>query len=88
MSRTGKEGSCLGSIVDEHGKASLNFQISLTLFFLLSAIVGIFIGPLVIVLVMVFGLAVRYGLVMIIVNSVKAHNGEDGEYALSNRFLR
>jgi hypothetical protein len=32
----------------------------------------------------VFGLAVLYGLIMINVNSVKAHNGDDGEYALSN----
>ena len=80
-------GKADSSFVDEHGKASLNFQISLTLFFLLSLILGFFLGPLVIILIMVFGIAVLYGIVMIIVNSVKAHNGEDGEYALSNRFL-
>ena len=80
-------GKADSSFVDEHGKASLNFQISLTLFFLLSVVLGFFLGPLVIVLIMVFGIAVLYGIVMIIVNSVKAHNGEDGEYALSNRFL-
>ena len=80
-------GKAESSFVDEHGKASLNFQISLTLFFLLSAILGFFLGPLVIVLILVFGIAVIYGIIMIIVNSVKAHNGEDGEYALSNRFL-
>lgn len=73
--------------VDEHGKASLNFQISLTLFFIFSAILGIFIGPLIFVLFIIFGISLIYGVVMIIVNSVKAHNGEDGEYALSNRFL-
>jgi uncharacterized protein len=80
-------GKADSSFVNEHGKASLNFQISLTLFFLLSAILGFFLGPLVIVLILVFGIAVIYGIIMIIVNSVKAHNGEDGEYALSNRFL-
>jgi uncharacterized Tic20 family protein len=70
--------------VSEHGKASLNFQISLTLFFLAALVLVFVMGPMVII---VFGLAVLYGVVMIIVNTVQAHNGEDGGYALSTQFL-
>jgi uncharacterized Tic20 family protein len=73
--------------VDEHGKASLNFQISLTLYFIGVAVLGIFLGPLVVVLILVAGIAVLYGIVMIIVNAVKAHNGDEGVYALSTHFL-
>jgi uncharacterized Tic20 family protein len=29
-----------------------------------------------------------YGVVMAILNTVKAHNGEEGEYALSTHFLK
>jgi uncharacterized Tic20 family protein len=74
--------------VDEHGKASLNFQVSLTLYFIAVAVFGLFLGPMVVVLILVAGIAGVYGLVMTIVNAIKAHNGEEGEYALSTRFLR
>jgi len=74
--------------VDEHGKASLNFQLSLTLYFIAVAVLGLFLGPLVVILIIVFGIAAVYGLFMTIVNGIKAHNGEDGEYALSTQFLR
>lgn len=74
--------------VDAHGKASVNFQISVTLYMIGVMIVGIFLGPLVVVLILVAGIVLLYGIIMIIVNAVKAHNGEDGEYALSTHFLR
>ena len=48
----------------------------------------IFLGPLVIILILISGIAVLYGVVMIIVNAIKAHHGEDGGYALSTQFLR
>ena len=73
--------------VDEHGKAVLNFQFSLTLYFIAVAVLGIFLGPLVVVLIIVAGIATVYGLVMTIVNGIKAHNGEEVGYALSTRFL-
>ena len=73
--------------VDAHGKASVNFQISITLYIIGVMIVGIFLGPLVVVLILVAGIVLLYGVIMIIVNAVKAHNGEDGEYALSTHFL-
>jgi uncharacterized Tic20 family protein len=74
--------------VDEHGKASMNFQISLLLYFVGVAVLAAFIGPLAFILIIVAVIAALYGLVMIIVNAIKAHNGEDGAYALSTRFLR
>ena len=80
----GKSGS---QFVDEHGKSSLNFQISLTLFFVAGILLFFFIGPLAIVLTLVAGIVVVYGVIMAIVNGIRAHNGEDGEYALSSRFL-
>ena len=81
----GKNGS---QFVDEHGKSSLNFQISITLAFIAALVLGFFLGPMVILLFAVAGIVAVYALVMVIVNSVKAHNGEDGEYALSTQFLK
>jgi uncharacterized Tic20 family protein len=70
--------------VNEHGKASLNFQISLTLFFIVSVFLILFIGPIAVVLM---AGSLLYAVVMIIVNGVKAHNGEDGAYTLTIQFL-
>lgn len=70
--------------VNEHGKASLNFQLSATLFFVISVVLILVIGP--IAVAMILG-AVLYAVVMIIVNSVKAHNGEDGGYSITIQFL-
>jgi uncharacterized protein len=78
----GKGGS---QFVDEHGKASLNFQISITLAAILSLVLIFIVGPMIIV---VGGIVAVYALVMVIVNAVKAHNGEEGEYALSTHFLK
>lgn len=81
-------GKANSSFVDEHGKASLNFQISLTLFSIAAVVMALFLGPLALVLFLVLAISVVYGVVMIIVNAVRAHNGDDGAYALSTRFLR
>jgi uncharacterized protein len=81
-------GKADSQFVDEHGKASLNFQISLTLFIIAAVVFGIFLGPLVVILILVAGIVTVYGVVMTIVNAIKAHNGEEGEYALSTHFLR
>ena len=80
----GKNGS---QFVDANGKNALNFHISFTIFFIVSLVVGLFLGPLIIVLFAVGGIAALYAVVMAIVNGIKAKNGEEGEYALSNRFL-
>lgn len=72
--------------VDAHGKASLNFQFSITLF-VVAAMVLMFIAPVVLLLAPIFVIVLVYGVVMAIVNGVRAHRGDDGEYALSTRFL-
>ena len=71
--------------VNEHGKSSLNFQISLTLFFIVCVFLILFIGPIAVVLL---AGSLLYAVVMVIVNGVKAHNGEDGEYAFTLKLLR
>lgn len=78
---TGKKDS---DFVNEHGKASVNFQMSITIFFVISVVLILLIGP--IAIAMIAGL-VLYAVVMIIVNSVRAHNGEDGEYSVTIQFL-
>lgn len=74
--------------VDEHGKVSLNFQLSITLFFVGMALLAVLLGPIVFILAPVGGLAALYGLVMAVVNSVQAHRGDESHYALSTPFLR
>ena len=69
--------------VDQHGKEALNFQISISIYFLAaSALVVILIGvPLLI------GLAV-FNFVMIIIAAVKCKNGQAFRYPLSLRLLK
>jgi uncharacterized Tic20 family protein len=75
--------------VDEHGKLSLNFQLSLTVFFLLVVVLAVLMGSFFLGLLLpVGGIAFLYGVVMAIVNGVRAHNGDEAAYALSTRFLR
>ena len=68
--------------VDTQGKAALNFQISLTIYaiiaaMLIFAVIGIVLLPLV-------GL---FGIIMVIIASVKANNGEGFSYPLSITFI-
>jgi uncharacterized Tic20 family protein len=55
-----------------------------TLFFVISTVLILVIGP--IAVVMIAGCAL-YAVVMMIVNSVKAHNGEESGYSLTIQFL-
>jgi uncharacterized Tic20 family protein len=71
------------SFVDMHGKEAVNFQISLMLYSLVSAV-------LIFVLVGIFllaGLCV-FDLVTVIVGALKAKNGESFRYPLTIRFIR
>ncbi|HWD08142.1 MAG TPA: DUF4870 domain-containing protein [Actinomycetota bacterium] len=68
--------------IDEHGKASLNFQISMTLYGILAAIlslagVGLLILPVIIV---------ADG-VLVIVAAVQAHRGDLFHYPVTIRFI-
>lgn len=68
--------------VDQHGKESLNFQISMTIYLLVSAVM-------IIIIIGIFFLVALgiINLVFIILGSVKANNGEDFSYPLSIRFF-
>jgi hypothetical protein len=63
-------------------------QLSLTLYVIAVAVLGFFVGPLVVVLFLVAGIVVVYGVVMSVVNGLRARNGDEGAYALSTQFLR
>ena len=70
-------------LVDQEGKESMNFQISLTIYGAVSfALCFIFIG---FVLMPLIAIA---GLVLIIMASVKTHNGEKFRYPFTIRFIK
>ncbi len=71
------------AVIDTEGKKSLNFQISVTIYAIVSVllmfvVIGAFLLPLV-------GI---FSLVMIIINSVKANNGEETKYPLSLTLIK
>ncbi len=69
--------------VDAHGKESLNFQISMTLYVLVSiALIFVGIG---ILLLIALGVA---NLILIIIAAFKASNGTPYQYPLTIRFLK
>ena len=68
--------------IDEQGKAALNFQISVAIYFAVSVllifvVIGVF---------LMIGLAI-FNLVMIIINGIKANNGQPTHYPLSFKFI-
>ncbi len=71
------------AIVDEHGRESLNFQISLSIysivsFFLCFAFVGFLLLPAILIA----------GLVFVIIATLKANKGEPYRYPLTIRFIK
>ncbi len=70
-------------LVDENGKESLNFQISMTIYFIISfALTFILIGiPLMILLAIA-------DLVLVIMASVKVNNGESYQYPMTIRLIK
>lgn len=69
--------------VDEQGKESLNFQISMTIYGIAAALlIFVFIG-----IFLLIGLAVT-DLVLVIIASVKTSNGEPHRYPLTIRFIK
>ena len=76
--------------VDVHGKASLNFQITVTIAVAGGAVVAlvlslICVGYLLFPVVMLVGLA---GLVFAIIAGIKANNGEDYKYPFSLELVK
>jgi uncharacterized Tic20 family protein len=71
------------AFVDEQGKESLNFQISMSIYCIVAAVlIAVFIGFLLLI-----GLAIA-DLILVIVAAVKASNGESYRYPLTIRFFK
>lgn len=69
--------------VNEHGKESINFQISMTIYAIVAGLtIFVFIGFLLLPAVLVINL------VLVIIAGVKAANGEFYRYPLSIRFIK
>lgn len=69
--------------VDKQGKESLNFQLSIAIYFIVSTILMIvLIGFLLIIAVSVFSL------VMVVIASIRVSNGEDFHYPLCIRLIQ
>jgi hypothetical protein len=76
--------------VDVHGKASLNFQITVTIAVIAGAFVAILtsffcIGYLLFPVVALIGIA---GLVLSVIAAIKANNGEDYKYPWSLELVK
>jgi uncharacterized protein len=69
--------------VEEHGKESLNFQLSMTIYALFSALlVLVLVGFLLLFVLLVLNI------VLVVVASVKASNGEPFRYPLTLRLIK
>ena len=69
--------------IDSHGKAALNFQISMTIYIIISivlilAVIGIF---------MLIALGV-FSIIVTIIAAVRASNGEQYQYPLAIKFIK
>lgn len=71
------------TFVDDHGKESLNFQISITIYFLASIFLSLFLIG--IPLLLAIGV---FFIVMVIIAGVKASNGEKYRYPLCIRLIQ
>src|SRR5579872_1811605 len=80
--------------VDAHGKESLNFQLSLTLYLMVAAgvtislcfiLIGLLLVPLLFLAAVLFPVL---DLIMVIIAAVKAGNGELFRYPLTVRFIK
>ena len=70
-------------LVDRHGKAALNFQISTTIYYIgMAFLVFVFIGIPMLIIYTIFWF------IMVIVATIRAADGQDPHYLLSIQFLR
>lgn len=69
--------------VDDQGKESLNFQISITIYAIVSAILIV----IVLGILLLIGIAI-FDIIMIIIAAVKANEGEKFRYPLCIRFIK
>ena len=71
------------ALVDRHGRAALNFQISMLIYIIVSAILVLVVVGL--LLLIVLGI---FWFVMVLVATIRAADGRDPGYLLSIEFLR
>lgn len=69
--------------IDDHGKESLNWQLSATIYFIVCALL-----LLVVVGIVLLPALFIFDLVVVIIATVRASNGEPYRYPLSIRFIR
>lgn len=73
------------AFVDRHGKESINFQLNLTMYILVSIVLGVLTLGIGFILTAALGV---YGVVMPILAGLKANNGEDYQYPYVFRLLK
>lgn len=71
------------SWVDEQGKESINFQISITIYCIVAALLIV----IVVGIILLIGLAIL-DVVLIVIAAVKTNSGEKFRYPLSIKFIR
>ena len=69
--------------VNEQGKEALNFQISMLIYKLASIVLWlVFIG------ILMFAALVIFNIIMVVIASIKANNGESFQYPLTIKFIK
>ena len=71
------------AFVDQQGKEAINFQLSMTIAYLISCVL-----ILLVIGVFLLGILAVYALVMIIIASIKTNDGVDFRYPNSIRFIK
>lgn len=74
--------------IDFHGKAALNYQLTLLIFLVGSAVVAAFTGFTGMFAGSLFGILGLYSLAMIVASAVRSHRGDYVEIALSAQFIK
>lgn len=74
--------------IDSHGKAALNYQITLLLFVIGLSIVAAFTGFALLFIGPLFGILGIYTLVMIVMSAIRSYRGGYTEIALSAEFIK
>jgi len=71
------------SFIDEQGKESLNFQISMTIYVVIAAILCV-----ILVGFVLLGVLVIANVILVVVASIKASNGESYRYPFTIRLIK
>ena len=71
------------AIVDDQGKESLNFQISMTIYFIIAGILCLVLIGFVLLPVLVIG-----GIILVVIGATQAYKGEYYRYPFTIRFIK